>query len=132
MAHYEDLTIDQGSDVAIELHLINQDKSKKNLNNYSVNAWLKPNYAADSTESIRFTSIISDPDSDGIINLSLTNLQTSALSTKKRYVYDVEISYISESDGSGNLTHIVERILEGMVNVTPSVTKQVLPPTVTP
>lgn len=123
MAYYEDLTIDQGTDVSIELHLINKDKSKKNLTDYSVNAWLKPNYAADSSEKIAFTGIVADPATDGIVNLSLTNLQTDALSTKKRYVYDVELSYVSESDGAGNLTYIIERILEGTLQVTPSVTK---------
>jgi hypothetical protein len=129
MAHYEDLTIDQGSDVSIELRLINKDQSKKNLTGYSVNAWLKPNYAADSTEKIPFTAIVANPDSAGIVNLSLTNLQTETLNTRKRYVYDVELSYISESDGLGNLTYIIERVLEGHIQVNPSVTKLVLPPT---
>lgn len=123
MAYYEDLTIDQGTDVSIELHLINKDKSKKDLTDYSVTAWLKPNYAADSAEKIAFTGIVADPPTDGIVNLSLTNLQTDLLSTKKRYVYDVELSFVSESDGLGNLTYIIERILEGTLQVTPSVTK---------
>ena len=123
MAYYEDLTIDQGTDVSIELHLINKDKSKKDLTDYSVTAWLKPNYAADSAEKISFTGIVADPPTDGVVNLSLTNLQTDSLSTKKRYVYDVELSFVSESDGLGNLTYIIERILEGTLQVTPSVTK---------
>jgi len=123
MAQYEDLTIDQGTDVSIELHLINKDKSIKDLTNYSVQAWLKPNYAADSSEKVSFTGIVADPATDGIVNLTLTNLQTDLLSTKKRYVYDVELSYVSESDGAGNLTYIIERILEGTLRVTPSVTK---------
>ena len=29
MAHYEDLTVDQGSDLSVELRLINKDESKK-------------------------------------------------------------------------------------------------------
>jgi len=123
MAQYEDLHIDQGTDVSIELHLINKDKSIKDLTNYSVQAWLKPNYAADSSEKISFTGIVADPATDGIVNLSLTNLQTDLLNTKKRYVYDVEVSYVSESDGLGNLTYIIERILEGTLKVNPSVTK---------
>lgn len=123
MAQYEDLHIDQGTDVSIELHLINKDKSIKDLTNHSVQAWLKPNYAADSSEKIAFTGIVADPATDGIVNLSLTNLQTDLLNTKKRYVYDVEVSYVSESDGFGNLTYIIERILEGTLKVNPSVTK---------
>lgn len=123
MAHYEDISIDQGTDVSIELHLQNKDKSVKDLTNFSVAAWLKPNYAADSSERIAFTGIVANPATDGIVNLSLTNLQTDALNPKKRYVYDVELSYVSDSDGSGNLTYIIERILEGYVSVTPSVTR---------
>lgn len=123
MAHYEDITIDQGTDVSIELHLINKDKSIKDLTDFTVNASMKPRYSADSTEKINFTGIIADPPTDGIVNLSLTNLQTDALNAKKRYVYDVEMAYVSESDGIGNLTYIIERILEGYVQVTPSVTK---------
>ena len=46
MARYEELIIDQGSDIVIELKLINEDKSKKNLTNYSVSAMMAPNYAA--------------------------------------------------------------------------------------
>mgnify|MGYP003629810652 CR=1 FL=1 len=123
MAHYEDISIDQGTDVSIELHLQNKDKSVKDLTNFSVAAWLKPNYAADSSEKIAFTGIVASPATDGIVNLSLTNLQTDVLNPKKRYVYDVELSYVSDSDGSGNLTYIIERILEGYVSVTPSVTR---------
>jgi hypothetical protein len=118
MAHYEDLTIDQGSDIAIELRLINKDGTKKNLNGYSIAAKLAPNFAATDSDKIAFTSIITSPDSDGIVNLSLTNTQTDLLNTKKRYVYDVELSFI-DSDG----ITIKERVLEGLLNVTPSVTK---------
>ena len=123
MALYEDITIDQGSDVAIELHLLNKDKSVKDLTGYTVTAAMKPNYAATDSDKINFTGIVADPATDGIVNLSLTNQQTDVLNTKKRYVYDVELSYVSDSDGSGNLTYIIERILEGHIQVTPSVTK---------
>ena len=123
MAHYEDLTVDQGSDLSVELHLINKDQTKKNLTGYTVTSKIAPNYAASDSDKISFTSIINSPDSDGIINLSLTNLQTDLLVPKKRYVYDVEVSYLTgDSDGDGSAIKIVERILEGQLTVTPSVT----------
>lgn len=118
MAHYEDLVIDQGSDLAIELRLINKDQTKKNLTGYSVAAKMAPNYNSSDSDKVAFTSIISSPDSDGIINLSLTNTQTDALSIRRKYVYDVEISFVDSDTNT-----IVERILEGNITVKPSVTK---------
>ena len=118
MAYYEDLTIDQGSDVAVEIHLVETDGSKKNLTDHQVTAKLKRSYSSDSDETYDFTSIVASPATDGIVTLGLTNLQTDALNPKKKYVYDVELSY---QDSDGNT--IIERVLEGLINVTPSVTR---------
>ena len=49
--------------------------------------------------------------------MSLTNTQTDALKAG-RYVYDVELSF-ADSDGDT----IIERVLEGKITITPSVTK---------
>ena len=118
MAHYEDLKIDQGSDVVIQLHLINQDKSKKDLTGYSGAAQMAPNYAASDSDKISFAATIAEPTTDGILSLSLTNAQTDLLNAKRKYVYDVEISYV-DSDAYT----IVERVLEGLVKISPSVTR---------
>lgn len=119
MADYEDFTIDQGADVAIELHLQETDGSKKNLLGHSAAAKMKRSYnSVDSDEIIDFTTTISEPVTDGILVLSLTNTQTDALNPRLRYVYDVELSF---DDSDGNT--IIERILEGKVKVTPSVTR---------
>ena len=117
MAAYEEFTVDQGADLAVELHLINADGSVKDLTNFSVAAKLKKNYNSDSDETTDFNSIIAAPPTDGIVTISLTNTQTDALS-KGRYVYDVEVSFV---DSDGNT--IIERVLEGRVQVTPSVTR---------
>lgn len=117
MAHYEEFTIDQGSDVSLELHLENKDGTAKNLTSYSIAAKMKLNYNSGDSDTVSFTSIISDA-SNGIATLSLTNTQTDALNPKRRYVYDVEISFV---DSDANT--IIERVLEGIINVTPSVTK---------
>lgn len=118
MADYEEITIDQGADVAIELHLVEQDGSKKDLTDYSAAAKMKRNYNSDSADTVDFTTIIPSPASDGIVVISLTNEQTDALNTRGRYVYDVEISF---DDSDGNT--IIERVLEGKIKVTPSVTR---------
>lgn len=117
MAHYEDLHIDQGTDVAIEIYLVNPDGSKKDLTGYSVSATMAPRYDAPAEEKITFTAAVSAPATDGIVSLSLTNAQTDALNPKKRYVYDVEISVLNVD------VTVVERVLEGKITVNPSVTE---------
>lgn len=117
MAAYEEFTVDQGADLAIELHLINADGSAKDLTNFSVAAKLKKNYNSDSDETTDFNSIIVAPPTSGIVTISLTNTQTDALS-KGRHVYDVEISFVDSDSNT-----IIERVLEGRVQVTPSVTR---------
>lgn len=127
MAQYEDLTIDKGSDVTIRLDLYNIDGSPKQMNIqdsdlnfvpiYNVNAKMKKTYNTKDSDAITFFATTVDPDNlDYVIHLSLTNAQTDALKPG-RYVYDVEISRY-DSDESAT---IVERILEGNIQVTPSV-----------
>lgn len=119
MADYEDFTIDQGADVAIELHLQEQDGSKKDLTGHSALAKMKRSYnSTDSDEITSFTTIVSSPATDGILTLALTNSQTDSLNSRLRYVYDVELSY-----QDSNSQTIIERILEGKIKVTPSVTR---------
>lgn len=118
MAQYEEFTIDQGADIAIEIKCIDPEtNSAKNLTNHSVSAKLKKNYNSDSADTTTFTSIVAAPATAGIITISLTNAQTDLLKAG-RYVYDVELSFVDSSNNT-----IIERILEGRIQVTPSVTK---------
>lgn len=119
MARYEDFTFDQGSDIGMELRLVNEDKTPKNLTDYSVSAKLSPNYAATDSDKTTFSAFVASPATDGIITLTLTNEQTDALDPRRRYVYDVEIFFQdNETDD-----FIIERVLEGIITVAPSVTK---------
>mgnify|MGYP000857269973 FL=1 len=118
MAQYEEITIDQGTDVAIQLELVDNAGAAKSLLGHSVSAKMKKNYnSTDSSDILTFSTIVATPSTAGICTLSLTNSQTDALKAG-RYVYDVEISFID----SDSVT-IVERVLEGRIQVTPSVTK---------
>jgi hypothetical protein len=117
VAQYEEITIDQGADTAIEIHLINPNGSAKNLADHTVAAKMKKTYNSPDSDAVTFTSIVTEPAIDGIVTLSLTNAQTDLLKAG-RYVYDVELSY-QDSDGN----NIIERILEGRIEVTPSVTR---------
>jgi hypothetical protein len=116
MAVYEDITIDQGADVAVEIHLVNKDGSAKNLTNHAIAAKMKRTYNSDSDDTLAFNCIVSAPASGGIATISLTNIQTSTLKAGQ-YVYDVEMSFADSS------STIVERVLEGKILVTPSVTR---------
>jgi hypothetical protein len=116
MAYNEDLSIDQGADVAIDLYLINKDGSAKDLTGYTGAAKMATSHDAKDSDKVSFTAAVASPATDGILNLSLTNSQTSTLNPKRRYVYDVEIS--ADSDG----TTTIERVLQGLIIVTPSVT----------
>ena len=114
MAQYEELSIDKGSDITLQLELEDLNGNAKNLTNYTVAGKVKKTY--NSTDSTIFTTEIQTPQTSGVVNLSLSNTQTDALKAG-RYVYDVEISF---ADSDANT--VVERVLEGTLTVTPSVT----------
>ena len=109
MAVYQEFTIDQGSDATIELHLVDKNGAAKDLTGHTVTARLKKNYSDSAGEATAFTSVAT---------ISLTNSQTDALKAG-RHVYDVELSNVDSSSGNT----IIERILEGRIQITPSVTK---------
>lgn len=115
MAQYEEFEIEQGTDVSIELELVTATGAKKDLTNHSLNAYLKRNYK--STDYTEFTAQIANPSENGVCILSLNNSQTDSL-VPGNYVYDVELSFV-DSDGDV----VIERILEGRIDVLPSVTK---------
>lgn len=117
MAYYEDITIDQGADVTIQLELVDTNGVAKDLTGYSSLAKVKKTYNSDSDYTWDFLTSIPSPNTAGILNLTLTNTQTDQMKAG-RYVYDVEVNY---TDSAANT--IVERVLEGTVNVTPSVTR---------
>lgn len=118
MAHYEDLYVDQGADARWRLRLLDEDGSKRNLAATTVAGKLNRSYSADSSEAVSFDARVIAPATDGIIDLILTNTQTDSL-TNRRYVYDVEITYTDSDTGND----YIERILEGKVLVSKSVTK---------
>ena len=119
MARQEDITIDQGSDIAIELYVDSADGSNKYLSGYTPSAKMKLNYNSDSSDTHNFTSTITNA-AAGIMTLSLTNIQTDLLKPRKRYLYDVEVSFVADSAAGPTIR---ERILEGSIYVNPSITK---------
>jgi len=109
MAAIQNLLIDQGTTFALDLTVSGADGSAKNLADYTVAGQLRKSYY--STTYTAFTANITDA-ALGQVEITLTATQTSALKAG-RYVYDVEITSASET----------LRIIEGIITVTPEVTK---------
>ena len=116
MAQEEIFTIDQGSDVAIEMHIVQKDGNPRNIASHAFNMKMKRSYNSDSADTVDWATIVSDANA-GIMTASLTNTQTDEL-RKGKYVYDVEMQYV---DSGGDT--IIERVLQGQMIVSPSVTR---------
>ena len=118
MAQYEELQIDQGTDVSINLELTDTAGVIKNLTAYTLKAGIKKTYNTKDSDATLFTSTITSPSTAGKVNLALTNTQTNTTNMPAgRNVYDVELSKLYSSTNN-----IIERILEGSVTVKPQVT----------
>ena len=109
MSTKANLVIDQGSTFSTDLNLTDENGDALSLSGYSANSQIRKWYTS-SNVSATFTAAVNT--SSAVITLSLTANQTSNLDSG-RYVYDVEIT-----DGS-----TVSRIVEGIVTVTPQVTR---------
>jgi hypothetical protein len=109
MATKSNLVIDQGSTYSVVLDLTDENGDVIDLIGYTANSQIRKWYTS-STPAATFTTSINA--SSGELELSLTANQTSNL-VAGRYVYDVEL------DNNG----VISRIVEGIVTVTPQVTK---------
>lgn len=108
MAAVRNIVIDQGTTYSLTIGLSNDDGSEKDLSDYTVSSQMRKSYYTNT-----YTSFTTDKvNLTGEVTISLTSAQTSALKAG-RYVYDVEISSSSET----------LRVLEGIVTVTPEVTR---------
>jgi hypothetical protein len=110
MAIKANLVIDQGTTYSNELDLANENGDGILLTGYTANAQIRKWYT--SSNSIAFTTTVNNSTSS--ITLSLTANQTGAM-TAGRYVYDVSLF----DTGANTYT----RIVEGIVTVTPRVTR---------
>lgn len=107
MATKANLVIDQGSTFSTDLTLKDENGDSLNLSGYSANSQMRKWYTSSNATAIFTTNV-----ANGVISLSLTANQTGSI-TAGRYVYDVEIT-----DGSS-----ISRVVEGIITVTPQVTR---------
>ncbi len=108
MATQQNIVIDQGTTFSTEVTAKDSTGSAKDLTGYTTTAQIRKSYY--SSSSTDFTT--AQVDGTGVITLSLTAAQTGNLKAG-RYVYDVESASASETI----------RVVEGIVTVTPQVTK---------
>jgi hypothetical protein len=109
MATKANLVIDQGTTFSTDLTLSDENGDPLSLSGYTANSQIRKWYTSNNISASFATAINVD---DGVITLSLTANQSGSL-TAGRYVYDVEIN-----DGAQ-----VSRIVEGIITVTPQVTR---------
>lgn len=108
MATTVNLLIDQGATFSTVINLEDTAGAPIDLSTYTGASQMRKHFT--SSNSVSFNVSLSNT---GVVTLALTANQTTNL-TAGRYVYDVEVT-----DGSG----IISRIVEGIVTVSPNVTR---------
>lgn len=109
MAIKANIVVDQGATFNTTINLTDENDAPLNLNGYTGSAQMRKHYT--SSNAVNF--IVDVAPTTGTVSLSLSANTTISI-TPGRYVYDVELT-----DNSG----IVSRIVEGIVTVTPNVTR---------
>ena len=112
MAAYVELYMDQGATFNNVINITDDMTNVSvNLSNYTVRSQMRRSYYSINA-SAQIVCSITDA-SNGEITMSMTASNTSNIKAG-RYLFDLETE-----DGSGNVT----RVLEGIITVTPQVTR---------
>lgn len=110
MAIKGNIIIDQGSDFQSSITVADDAGDPVNLTQYTGASQMRKHYS--STTAYNFNVTISG--NTGVVTLSM-NAATTANIAAGRYVYDCELT--------DTVTGTVSRIVEGIVTVTPNVTR---------
>ena len=105
------IIIDQGTDFSTSITVSDDNGNVVDLTGYTGSGQVRKNYS--SLTSTDFTVTFGSPRTDGQVILSLSRGVTANLEAG-RYVYDVELTTSANTRS---------RLVEGMVTVTPEVTK---------
>ena len=109
MAIKANITVDQGADFETIINVTDDNGDIIDLTGYTANAQMRKHYT--STNATSFSTSISS--AAGTVTLSL-NANTSSSIAAGRYVYDCELR---------SSANVVSRLVEGIVTVTPQVTR---------
>lgn len=107
MAVKANITIDQGTDFATSIDVTDDNGDPTDLSGFTGAAQMRKHYT--SSNSFSFSVAVAN----GSVTLSM-NSATTANIIAGRYVYDCELTSAS---------NVVTRIVEGIVTVTPQVTR---------
>lgn len=109
MAVKADIVIDQGATFQTSIYITDETGTVVPLTGYTANAQMRKHY----TSAIAYTFTTAIDAANGIVTLSMSANNTSNIPAG-RYVYDCELT--------AN-TGVVSRLFEGIVTVTPQVTR---------
>ena len=109
MAMKANLIIDQGSDFIQDIEVTHANNALVNLTGYTGAAHLRKSYTADTYKAFTVSTT-----ANGIVQIRMNSSNTDSLSPSQ-YVWDCELTQAN--------TGIITRIVEGIVTVTPSVTR---------
>jgi hypothetical protein len=108
---YAELTIDQGATFETTLDLIADDGTAINVAGYVFSGQIRKSYY--STNATANLDITISNSANGNVIISLNSATTANISAG-RYLYDVKMT---------DTANVVTRIVEGIITVTPQVTK---------
>jgi hypothetical protein len=109
MAVKANLIIDQGSDYIQDIEVSDANNVIVDLSTYSGAAQIRKTYTSETFKAFTVAT-----NANGIVQISINAANTNALAPGQ-YVWDCELTELN--------TGIVTRIVEGIVTITPSVTK---------
>ena len=114
-AGYQNLYVEQGSTFEISITLDDVYGQNYDLTNATAKGQIRKSYYSVNTTAVFATTI---DQSSATIALSLDSNQTANIAPG-RYVYDTVVSF----PGAPGTANTVVRILEGVIDVSPSVTR---------
>jgi len=109
MATKANIIIDQGTTFSTDIYLTDDNGVAIDLTGYTGASKMRKHYTSSNAQSFTVSLNVSS----GAVTLSLTSANTGDL-VAGRYIYDVELTSSSNT---------VSRIVEGVVTVTPQVTR---------
>ena len=114
-AGYQNLYLEQGATFTLSISLDDAYGNNYDLTSANASSMIRKSYYSANATAVFTTNISTSPST---ISLSLDSTQTANIAPG-RYVYDTIVSF----PGVANTAPTVIRVLEGVVNVSPSVTR---------